>query len=516
MIKKYTHWASRAVKGKSMRGKLVGSLFLTSALNAVAASAVADTCTPVTIEAENWAYMSGVQTEPTSDAGGGMNVGWLDAGDWMSYTADFPVQGRYSVAFRVASTQAGATLRLETNSGSTLLSQVTLPNTGGWQNWTTVNVDVDIPFAGVNSVGLAVASPGFNINWISFTPKQCAQAIDAKQAAQEMGKGFNLGQMFESTQHPRTFAAAKAKIDAYYAKGFRTVRIPVTWTENVGGDMLVYSKTTGQVNRNHPRLQVIQQVVDYALSLPGLYVVLNAHHEVALKDYSRANVLERLWADIADIFRDRSNFLLYEILNEPHRSDASHSPMPAGDLRYMTGLAYQKIRAVNPQRIVIIGGNQWFGYHEMAATWPHLNDVGGGNDAYVMSTFHHYNPWEFNGDNQGSYDDAWTNYDLVNPMDVMQNWANTVGGGMPVYIGEWGVGWGSRYTTMQCNNVRLWYQMFYQDVARYKTMPSTVWDDGGWFKIFDHGTNSFANNLADCISGSCAWDNGERFNSACW
>jgi hypothetical protein len=294
------------------------------------------------------------------------------------------------------------------------------------------------------------------------------------------------------------------------------VRIPVTWTEAVGGDLLVNSATVGQVNRSHPRLQEIIKTVDYALSLPGMYVVINAHHERNLKTYARWQVLQTLWRDIGDIFKNRNSRLLYEILNEPHKEDANKSPMLASDLRFMTGKAYQAIRAINPQRIIIIGGNQWFNYQEMANVWPHLNDVGGGNDAYVMATFHHYNPWAFNGDNQGDYADAWTNVDMQNPMDVMKTWANGVGRGMPVYIGEWGTGWGSRYSTMQCNNIRLWYQMFYQDTARHKGMPSSVWDDGGWFKIFDHATDSFNNNLIDCINGTCNWDAGGRYNSSCY
>jgi hypothetical protein len=57
----------------------------------------------------------------------------------------------------------------------------------------------------------------------------------AQEAAAGMGKGYNLGQMFESTQHPRTLAKASAKIDAYYERGFRNVRIPITWTENEAG-----------------------------------------------------------------------------------------------------------------------------------------------------------------------------------------------------------------------------------------------------------------------------------------
>ena len=170
----------------------------------------------------------------------------------------------------------------------------------------------------------------------SATGGATSPGLTAAQAASAMGKGVNIGQTFESTQNERTLAAVSAKIDAYYAKGFRNVRIPITWTEPVGGDRLVGSATVGDVNRSHARLAVINQVVDYALAKPGLYVIINAHHETGLKTNSRAAVLERLWADIADIFAAKDHRLLFELLNEPHRSDGSNSPMPAADLRAMS------------------------------------------------------------------------------------------------------------------------------------------------------------------------------------
>lgn len=338
-------------------------------------------------------------------------------------------------------------------------------------------------------------------------------AITATQAASGMGKGFNLGQTFESTQNDRTLASTSAKIDAYYAKGFRNVRIPITWTEAVGGDLLVNSATVGDVNRSHTRLAVIKQVVDYALSKSGMYVIINAHHEVALKTNSRATVLERLWADIADIFSAKDHRLLFEILNEPHRSDSS--AMPAADLRKMTGMAYAKIRAVDPARIILIGGNQWFAANEMQAVWTDLSGVGGGQDPYVIATFHHYDPWTFCGDNQGTYDDAWTDSNISTPMDTMSSWAKSVGKNMPVHIGEWGVAWGSKYTTMDCNNIRSWYQKFDSQNASTKGIPTTLWDDNGWFKVFDLGSNSWNNNLVDCIVGSCTWNGTDRFNAGC-
>ncbi|HEY0468053.1 MAG TPA: cellulase family glycosylhydrolase, partial [Polyangiaceae bacterium] len=181
----------------------------------------------------------------------------------------------------------------------------------------------------------------------------------------------------------------------------------------------------------------------------------------------------------------------------------------------MTAKAYAKIRAVDPARIVVIGGNQWFGAAEIPAVWTDLSGVGNGDDPYLMATFHHYNPWTFCGDHQDTYDDPWTDADISAPMATMSNWASTVGKGMPVFIGEWGVAWGSRYEQFGCNNVRQWYQKLHSQFAAARGMPTAVWDDGGWFKIYDHTSNAFANNLADCIAGTCDWDGTERFNAAC-
>lgn len=334
----------------------------------------------------------------------------------------------------------------------------------------------------------------------------------AHQAAEAMGRGFNLGQMFDNDQHPPTLDVARPKIDAYYARGFRTVRIPVTWTEPVSG-LTLADPETGELDPASPRLAELTAVIDYALAQPGLYVVLNAHHESRLKDNGRADVLARLWSDIGERFRDRDGRLIFEILNEPHLGN--REPMAPDTLRAMTGRAYDRIRANDARRLVVIGGNQWFGAHEMAATWPDLDEVGGGRDPYVMATFHHYNPWTFNGDNQGDYADPWTEDDISGPMRVMADWASTTGGGMPVFIGEWGVGWKSRLATMDCNNIRLWYARFDAVHARAAGMPTAVWDDGGWFQVFDHDAGAFSSNLIDCIDGACVWKGEDRFNPDC-
>jgi hypothetical protein len=133
-----------------------------------------------TIQAENWAYMSGVQTETTTDAGGGLNVGWIDAGDWMSYNVNIPAAGTYKVIYRVASPNSNTTLRLEKDAGATQLGTVTVPNTGGWQNWTNVSLTTTLP-AGSYAVGLATATGGFNINYFTITNNLSARMDTEEQ-----------------------------------------------------------------------------------------------------------------------------------------------------------------------------------------------------------------------------------------------------------------------------------------------------------------------------------------------
>lgn len=336
----------------------------------------------------------------------------------------------------------------------------------------------------------------------------------ARKAADEMAAGFNLGQMFESQQHEPSLAEAKPKIDAYYQLGYRNVRIPVTWTEVLHGSAMVKDVDVGDIDFNHPRTQELIKVVDYALSLPGLYVVLNAHHEKELKKHAKAKVLERLWSDIADYFKDRDKRLVYEILNEPHIGADAMEPEK---LRNMTAMAYEKIRALDPQRIIIIGGNQWFAADEMARTWPSLEQVGGGKDKYLMATFHHYNPWTYHGED-GDKAYQWQESDVTDPMATMEAWASSVGNGMPIYIGEWGNGWGKQFQTFDCNNAREWYLVFdhrYAAEREQGRMPTSVWDDGGWFQIWSHAKDAFANNLHKCILGKCKMSKGGRVNKAC-
>lgn len=118
-----------------------------------------------TIQAENYFAMSGVQLEGTTDSGGGQNVGWIDANDWMAYSSiTIPTSGTYTIDYRVASQNGGGRLSLDLNGGSVVLGQLNVPSTGGWQNWTTISHTVHIN-AGTYNFGIFAPAGGWNLNW---------------------------------------------------------------------------------------------------------------------------------------------------------------------------------------------------------------------------------------------------------------------------------------------------------------------------------------------------------------
>ncbi|MBA2744974.1 MAG: carbohydrate-binding protein [Flavisolibacter sp.] len=126
--------------------------------------------TSTKIEAENYATMAGVQTEPTSDVGGGLNVGWQDNNDWMDYAVNISASGIYTLNFRVASYFSGAQFQVRKADG-TVLATVTVPNTGGFQKWQTTSIQVNLA-AGQQTLRLFTsnANGGWNINWWEITP----------------------------------------------------------------------------------------------------------------------------------------------------------------------------------------------------------------------------------------------------------------------------------------------------------------------------------------------------------
>ncbi len=118
------------------------------------------------IQAESYCSMIGVQSETTTDVGVGMDIGYIDGGDYLLYKVDVTQAKEYAASFRVASFVDGASLKLE--SGGIVYCTINIPNTGGWQNWQTVTQNIQLPMA-VMDLTITTTTGGFNLNYIDFS-----------------------------------------------------------------------------------------------------------------------------------------------------------------------------------------------------------------------------------------------------------------------------------------------------------------------------------------------------------
>ena len=114
-----------------------------------------------------------VDIEATSDAGGGFDIGWARAGEWLQYTANVGATGTYALELRVASASAGGTVRVEVD-GVDGTGPITIPNTGGWQVWTTIRKAGLVLQSGPHRIRLVFVSAGpegiGNVNFLRVIP----------------------------------------------------------------------------------------------------------------------------------------------------------------------------------------------------------------------------------------------------------------------------------------------------------------------------------------------------------
>lgn len=131
---------------------------------------------PAVLEAENWYDMQGVETEATGDTGGGLSVGWIDTGDWMDYAIDVEDADTYTINARVASNAEGGVIGYAIDGSS--IGTINVPNTGGWQVWQTVSIDVALP-EGEHMLRVSAVSAPFNLNWVEVAEVTGSESFEA-------------------------------------------------------------------------------------------------------------------------------------------------------------------------------------------------------------------------------------------------------------------------------------------------------------------------------------------------
>ena len=205
-------------------------------------------------------------------------------------------------------------------------------------------------------------------------------------SALPVGDCINMGNSLE----PETESAwGGAKISGadfarIKAAGFDTIRLPVRW-HNKSLEQAPYTVDPEWMAR-------VAEVVDWALA-EGLNVILNSHHFDPIHEdpLGVAAWHGGVWKQIAERFADYpEDSLWFELENEPH-NQFDHS-----NLLETLAPALEAVRATNPTRPVIYGGEEWSGVDSLA-------DLPLPDDPNVYPTFHYYAPFAFT--HQGA---SWT------------------------------------------------------------------------------------------------------------
>src|SRR6202034_1123033 len=99
---------------------------------------------------------------------GAYDIGWTTPGQWFNYTVNAATAGTYTVSIRVSSPY-GLTdaLHIANAAGANLSGSVAVPNTGGYQTWTTVTASVTLT-AGTQTLTVDQDSNGWDLHYITF------------------------------------------------------------------------------------------------------------------------------------------------------------------------------------------------------------------------------------------------------------------------------------------------------------------------------------------------------------
>lgn len=206
-----------------------------------------------------------------------------------------------------------------------------------------------------------------------------AQSPQGKAFAQneKLGRGINLGNALEAPNEGEwgvTLQAAYFELIA--EQGFNSVRIPIRWS--------AHAQQTAPYTISETFSERIDWAIEQAL-LNGLLVIINMHHyeEIFTDPDGEKERFLQMWAQISSRYKDYSDSLLFEVLNEPH------DQLTPEKWNEFLADARSVIRTTNPDRTIIAGTSEWGGTSALNKLI-----IPPGDDNIIL-TVHFYNPFQF-------------------------------------------------------------------------------------------------------------------------
>lgn len=378
---------------------------------------------------------------------------------------------------------------------------------------------------------------------ITFTLGNIKETVTVKQEAGEpatvsgetpmeicasLGLGWNLGNQLDAHNDGIAEETAwgnqpttQALFDQLAATGFTSVRIPVTWLGHIG-NAPDYTIDTEYLNR-------VAEVVGYAESA-GLNAIINIHHDGAdsnywlnIKDAAKDETLNTsikeqitaVWTQIANKFKDKGNFLVFESMNEIHDGGWGW-----GENLTDGGKQYDVLNEWNQVFVDAVrttGGNNTNRYLGLPGYVTNI-DLTVQNFVLprdivqnrLMVAVHFYSPVEFTLNDEFSEwghtgapskkPDSGDEEYLKSQFNSVKT--NFIDKGIPAYIGEIGC---VHRNNERSEAFRLYYLEYLCKAAKEYGMAPFYWDNGSASAgkecsgLFNHTTGEILNNALEVI-----------------
>lgn len=338
------------------------------------------------------------------------------------------------------------------------------------------------------------------------------EGLTALEATRLMGNGINLGNTLEAcdnnvgikTNTPLSYEThwgqpktTQAMIDGMKAAGFDTIRIPVAWMTNATH---LYE---GDYTIDADYMDRVEEVVRYARKA-GMYVIINDHWDGGWYGMfgsesaeTRALAMEAykgMWQQIAERFRDYSDYLIFESANEElgGRFD-ENSPLYCSDsvVTYLTDdERYALTNEINQTFVDVVratGGNNATRFLLIAGYSTDIDKTCDDRfqmpkdtaDSKLMVSVHYYDPWSYCGASSAASATKWGKVSDYEYMDQqLAKMTKFTEAGYGVVIGEYGA--------LPCSDGlkdnTLAYHTAFLDACTKYNLTNCLWDCSGLYK----------------------------------
>ena len=338
------------------------------------------------------------------------------------------------------------------------------------------------------------------------------EGLTALEATRLMGNGINLGNTLEAcdsnvgikTNTPLSYEThwgqpktTQAMIDGMKAAGFDTIRIPVAWMTNATH---LYE---GDYTIDADYMDRVEEVVRYARKA-GMYVIVNDHWDGGWYGMfgsesaeTRALAMEAykgMWQQIAERFRDYSDYLIFESANEElgTRFD-ENSPLYCSDsvVTYLNDdERYALTNEINQTFVDVVratGGNNATRFLLIAGYGTNIDQTC--DDRFqmpkdtavskLMVSVHYYDPWSYCGASSAASATKWGKVSDYEYMDQqLAKMTKFTEAGYGVVIGEYGA--------LPCSDGlkdnTLAYHTAFLDACTKYDLTNCLWDCSGLYK----------------------------------